>query len=245
MNQIIEHLLQHVSVREFTTDPVTDLQKQALLQAAQSGSTSEFIQAFSIIEITDKALRQQLSDITISSVHVQKAPTFYVFVADLNRQAQMLTAQNKSLAGLQNMESLLVAAVDTTIAAQNMAVAAESMGLGICYIGSLRNNIKQVAQLLHLPKYTCPLFGMTIGVPAVKNQPKPRLFLRNQVSENTYDATSFNDLTAYDQKIKDYYAHRKTHAQDVTWTEKNVAMFDHIRRPDVASFLLEQGFSLK
>jgi Nitroreductase len=245
MNPTIENLLHHVSVRDFTDETITKEQKENLLAASQSGSTSEFVQAFSIIEITDPDLRQKISDITISSPHVKKADTFYIFVADLNRQAQILQRHHQSLEPIKNMESLLVATVDTTIAAQNMAVAAESMGLGICYIGSIRNNIKQVAQLLNLPKFTFPLFGMTVGVPSIKNQVKPRMSVKNQVSTNTYDNQRFTDLTDYDQEVKEYYANRKTHPQDTTWTQKNLTIFDHIHRPEVASFLKEQGFSLQ
>ena len=245
MNQTIENLIKHVSVRDFKDETISENTKEELVKAAQSGSTSEFVQAFSIIEITDPDLRNQLSDITISSPHVKKADTFYIFVADLNRQATMLKQHDQSLDSIKNMESLLVATVDTTIAAQNMAVAAESMGLGICYIGSIRNNIKQVAKLLNLPKYTFPLFGMTIGVPKVLNQPKPRLPKINQVSKNTYDNNLFNNLSSYDNEVKDYYSNRKTNPQDTTWTEKNLTIFNHIHRPDVADFLLEQGFSLR
>jgi len=245
MNSTIDKMIKHVSVRNFKDEAITPEQKDALLLAAQSGSTSEFLQAFSIIEITDPQLRNQLSDITISSPHVKKADTFYVFVADLHRQATMLRAHSKSLDSIKNMESLLVATVDTTIAAQSMAVAAESMDLGICYIGSIRNNIKQVAELLNLPDYTFPLFGMTIGVPDVKNQHKPRMSRNNQVATNSYDDTQFNDLATYDDEVKDYYAQRKSNAQDTTWTDKNLAIFEHVRRPDVAEFLKAQGFSLK
>lgn len=86
-------------------------------------------------------------------------------MADWYRQAQILQTENKNVKALQNMEALTVAIVDTTIAAQNMAIAAESMGLGICYIGGIRNDIAKVADLLDLPELTVPLFGLTIGMP--------------------------------------------------------------------------------
>lgn len=245
MNPTIENLIHHVSVRDFTDQTITKDQKDNLLAAAQSGSTSEFVQAFSIIEITDPQLRNKISDITISSPHVKAADTFYIFVADLNRQAKMLKSHHQSLDAIKNMEALLVATIDTAIAAQNMAVAAESMGLGICYIGSIRNNIKQVAKLINLPKFTVPLFGMTIGVPAVKNQHKPRMNRINQIATNTYDDKNFNNLTDYDTTVHDYYANRKTNPTNTTWTKKNLAMFDHVHRPEVAPFLKEQGFSLE
>lgn len=244
MNQTIENMLQHVSVREFKQQTISPETKNALLTAAQSGSTSEFVQAYSIIEITDSQLRQQLSDITISSGHVKKADTFYIFVADLNRQATILQKYHQSLDGIKNMEALLVATIDTTIAAQNMAIAAESMDLGICYIGSIRNNIQKVATLLQLPKFTVPLFGMTIGVPSVKNQIKPRLPKKNLVSTNGYDQTDFTDLTDYDKTVHNYYANRKTNPSETTWSQKNSEIFNNIHRPEVATFLKKQGFTL-
>lgn len=73
MNSTIKNMTEHVSVREFKDQAITADQKQSLLAAAQSGSTSEFVQAFSIIEITDQKLRNELADITISSPHVKKA----------------------------------------------------------------------------------------------------------------------------------------------------------------------------
>lgn len=78
-------------------------------------------------------------------------------MADWYRQAQILRAENKDVKALRNMEALTVAIVDTTIAAQNMTVAAESMGLGICYIGGIRNDTSKVAELLNLPELTLPL----------------------------------------------------------------------------------------
>jgi len=245
MNQTIENMLQHVSVRDFTDQTITAEQKNDLLAAAQHGASSEFVQAFSIIEITDKNLRNELSDITISSPHVRKADAFYVFVADLHRQATILRNHKMSLDPIKNVEPMIVSIIDTTIAAQNMATAAESMGLGICYIGSLRNNIGQVAELLNLPDFTIPLFGMTIGVPKIKNQLKPRMPKANHVSTNTYDETQFNDLSAYDQSVKNYYLNRETNPTDTSWTDKNVAIFKEVHRPDVAEFLKKQGFSLK
>jgi len=244
MNSTIENMLQHVSVRDFTDQPITSQKKESLIAAAQHGSTTEFVQAFSIIEITDQTLRNKLSDITISSTHVKKADTFYVFVADLHRQANILRANNQSLDSIKNMEALLLSTIDTTIAAQNMAVAAESMGLGICYIGSLRNNISQVAELLKLPDFTIPLFGMTIGVTSSKNQLKPRMAPTNQVATNSYNEDKFNDLSTYDQTVKDYYVNRKTNPADTSWTDKNLAIFKEVHRADVADFLKKQGFSL-
>lgn len=244
MDPIIEQMKKHVSVRDFKDEPLTDEVKKELLQAAQSGSSSNFVQAFSIIEISDGQLRDTIADITNSASYVKKTGAFYVFVADLYRQAQMLKSRGLSLDGIKSMEQLLVATVDTTIAAENMATAAESLGLGICYIGGIRNDIRKIAKLLHLPKYTFPLYGLTVGISNSKNQVKPRMPLANQVAMNSYDVDQLTNIDEYDQKVRNYYLSRSSNAQDSSWTDKNVDFFKEIRRPDVGPFLKDQGFSL-
>lgn len=244
MSDLIAQMQHHVSVRNFEATPLSAEVKQQLIAAAQSGSSSNFVQAFSIIEVTDLALRAEIATISNSASYVNQTGTFYVFVADLYRQASMLKAQGQSLAGIQNMEALLVASVDTTIAAEDMAVAAESLGLGICYIGGIRNDIARVAELLGLPEYTVPLFGLTVGIPKTKNQVKPRLPQINQVAQNQYPRAQFADLKQYNQQIADYYANRGSNQQQADWTSKNLDFFSAPRRPEVGDFLKKQGFTL-
>lgn len=244
MNQTIKQLTDHVSVRAFKDTPLTDSQKETLVTAARSGSSSNFVQAFSIIDISDAALRSELAAITNSAPYVNQTGVFYVFVADLYRQATLLEANGESLAGIQSMESLMVSIVDTTIAAQNMAVAAESLDLGICYIGGIRNDIDKVAKLLDLPPFTVPVFGLTIGHPVSKNNPKPRMPQKNQVAENHYPREQFANLGAYKEQTAAYYAKRGVNAQGTSWSEKNILFFKEVRRPEVAEFLKEQGFLL-
>lgn len=245
MNGFIQKMTEHTSVRDFKNSPLSSETKEALLAAARSGSTSNFVQAFSILEITDKNLREKLAEISGSAPYVKNTGTFYVFIADLYRQAKLLMDSNKKIDGLTNMEPLIVSIVDTTIAAQNMAMAAESMDLGICYIGGIRNDVRQVSQLLKLPKYTFPLFGMTIGVPTSKNQVKPRLLEKNQVGENYYPQEQFTNLSEYEEATRAYYASRGSNQKQTTWSESNIAFFEEIRRPEIAEFLKEQGFQLK
>lgn len=245
MNQTIESMLQHTSVRTFESTPLDTNTITALLRAAQAGSTSNAVQAYSILHITNPSLRQELGDISGCAPYVINSGGFFMFVADLYRHATMLTAANQSLDGIRTMESLTVAIVDATIAAQNFCVAAESLGLGICYIGGIRNDIRRVASLLQLPKYTFPLYGITVGTPLHTNEVKPRLPLHNLVCENTYDTTAFTDMHAYDAITRDYYSHRESHPSNTDFTEKMVDFFSTIRRPDIGAFLMDQGFLLK
>lgn len=242
---VIDLMNHHVSVRDFKDEPLPKETKQKLLTAAHAGSSSNFVQATSIIEITDEQVRNEIAGISQSAVYVKKSGAFYIFVADLYRQATLLEAHHQSLAPIKNMESLLVGVVDTTIAAENMAVAAESLDLGICYIGGIRNNLKRIKELLHLPKYTLPLFGLTIGEPITRNGVKPRLPLKNIVSENQYDAKSFTDFHQYDQVMENYYLNRPSHPKKMDWSTSQLKFFADVKRPEVTDFIQEQGFTLK
>ncbi len=245
MMDVIDLLKHHVSVRDFKDEPLSPAIKQRLLTAAHAGSSSNFVQATSIIEITDQTVRAEIADISQSAAYVKKSGAFYVFVADLYRQATILKARHQDLTPITTMESLLVSVVDTAIAGENMAVAAESLGLGICFIGGIRNDLQRIKELLHLPKYTVHLFGLTIGEPLTKNEVKPRLPLKNFVSENQYQPAVFTDLRQYDQVMADYYLHRASHAKVMDWSTSQSQFFAEVRRPAVASFLQEQGFMLK
>ena len=213
MNQTIEKMLVHASVRDFKAEPLPAQTKDLLLKAAQSGASSNFIQAYSIIEVADVNLRREIAKISGSDAYVNQTGVFYVFVADWYRQAQILRAENKDVKALRNMEALTVAIVDTTIAAQNMTVAAESMGLGICYIGGIRNDTSKVAELLNLPELTLPLFGLTIGLPNSRNEVKPRLPKANILSVNGYNHESLTDLSTYNEQTAEYYANRSQSRQ--------------------------------
>ncbi|HCT5592020.1 TPA: oxygen-insensitive NADPH nitroreductase, partial [Enterococcus faecalis] len=244
MNQTIEQLLSHRSVRHFKKQALTDKQKQQLITAAQAGSSSNFLQAYTIIEIKDPELRRELGRLANCEDYVVNTGVFYVFVADLYRHATILSKEGQSLEPLKTPESLLVAAVDTTIAAQNMAIAAESMDLGICYIGGIRNDLYTVAKRLSLPELTVPLFGLTIGVPETLNGVKPRMPFENILSENHYQSDKLTDMHTYDELLKDYYASRSSNAQTADWSQKSLSYFSYNRRPEVKIFLQKQGFDV-
>lgn len=244
MDNVIELMNKHTSVRNFKDTPLTDRVKEQLIVAAHAGASSNFVQATSIIDVTDRTIRGQLAEISKSASYVNQSGAFFIFVADLYRQAEILRQQNLPLDGIKNMEALTVAIVDTAIAGENLAIAAESLGLGICYIGGIRNDLAIVRDLLNLPKFTVPLFGITVGEPTRKNAIKPRMPLRNNTFKNGYNRQAAQDLSQYQAITQTYYAKRATHAQDTDWVWKMTDFFAEPRRKEMAPFLLEQGFTL-
>ena len=119
---------------------------------------------------------------------MEKNGHFFVFCADLYRHEIVGEMENKDvMTSIESTEKFMVMLIDTALAAQNAAIAAESMGLGICYIGGIRNNLDEVCNLLKTPKRVIPLFGMAVGYPEKLADKKPRLSFSHIYHENEYE----------------------------------------------------------
>lgn len=246
MNDVIDTLLRHRSVRSFKDEPLTEEQIRLIVESAQRASTSSFIQAYSIIGVTDLQKKQQLSEIAGNQAYVVENGHFFVFCADFHRHELIGELHEEAVQKtLETDEKLLVTVIDAALASQNAAVAAESMGLGICYIGGIRNNLFAVKELLELPERVIPLFGMAVGVPAHVEDQKPRLPFNHIYHENTYDSNPDRikqSLTAYDDAIHEYYLVRGSNRRLDTWTGQMGRMLSKSIRLDVKDFLKAQGF---
>lgn len=198
MTPTIELICGHRSIRHFTDEPISEAQREAIINSARATSSSSFLQCSSIIRITDKALREELVTLTGGQKHVAQAAEFWVFCADFNRHLQICPDAQLGLA-----EQLLLGVVDTAMMAQNALIAAESLGLGGVYIGGLRNNIEAVTKLLKLPQHVLPLFGLCLGWPADNPDLKPRLPASILVHENSYQPLDKGALAQYDEQLGD------------------------------------------
>ncbi len=197
MTPTIELICGHRSIRHFTDEPISEAQREAIINSARATSSSSFLQCSSIIRITDKALREELVTLTGGQKHVAQAAEFWVFCADFNRHLQICPDAQLGLA-----EQLLLGVVDTAMMAQNALIAAESLGLGGVYIGGLRNNIEAVTKLLKLPQHVLPLFGLCLGWPADNPDLKPRLPASILVHENSYQPLDKGALAQYDEQLR-------------------------------------------
>lgn len=230
----------HRSIRHFTDEPISEAQREAIINSARATSSSSFLQCSSIIRITDKALREELVTLTGGQKHVAQAAEFWVFCADFNRHLQICPDAQLGLA-----EQLLLGVVDTAMMAQNALIAAESLGLGGVYIGGLRNNIEAVTKLLKLPQHVLPLFGLCLGWPADNPDLKPRLPSSILVHENSYQPLDKDALAQYDEQLAEYYLIRGSNNRRDTWS-------DHIRRtiikesrPFILDYLHKQGWATR
>ncbi|MEH7494905.1 oxygen-insensitive NADPH nitroreductase [Neobacillus niacini] len=249
MNETITTILNHRSIRDFKDKQLSDEQIKTIVTSAQAASTSSFIQAYSIIGIKDKEKKRKLAEIAGNQEYVAQNGHLFVFCADLNRHERIGEMEGKDiLATIESTEKFMVALIDAALAAQNAAIAAESMGLGICYIGGIRNNLEAVKQLLKTPERVIPLFGMTVGYPERINDQKPRLPLDHVYHEEEYQQDKegyLRQLQQYDQLISTYYEQRTDGKRSDRWTEQMAKMLEKQTRMYMKEFVQKNKMDLR
>ncbi len=245
MNATIKTMKSHKSIRKYKDLLISEEIILELIRAGQGASTSNFAQAYSIIRIDNKETRLAFFHLTKGQEHILHAPLFLVFVADLERarKSTMLYHETMDEGGA---ESFIIATVDTALMAQNMLVAAESLGLGGVYIGGIRNEPTLVKDLLHLPNNTFPIFGMCLGYPDENHEIKPRLPVDVIFKNETYDGTKEDGLIKeYDDQIKVYYRSRNIGQRVDNWSNQMALMFSKPLRPHMKKFLNDQHLNYK
>ncbi|GKV68329.1 NADPH-dependent oxidoreductase [Sporosarcina sp. NCCP-2716] len=241
---IIDLLTSHASVRSYTDEPISKETVRELIAAGQHAASSHFVQAYSVIHLTDETLRKAVGEASKNPHQFNGAGAAFVFCTDFTRLASAAALHGRTI-DYSHTEAMLVGAVDVALFAQNVAIAAESKGYGICYIGGVRNNPEEISRLLQLPEGTVPMFGMTIGVPAVRNEVKPRLPIDAVLHENMYDTEKYGTLLPqYDSAMHEYYGARSTNRKQAGWTEQMADFLEHPQRPYMKEFLRSQGFNL-
>ena len=188
MNEILRQLYERKSVRVFEDRPISAEDKAAILEAAILAPTAGCKQFYTILDITDQALKERLAVTCHNQPFIAKAKMVLIFLADCSKW--YLGFKD---AGADPMKPgpgfLLLAAADACIAAQNAVTAAESLGIGSCYIGDILENAEEHRKLLDLPSYVVPAAMLVFGYPAEsqKTREKPlRAGIDKVVSENTY-----------------------------------------------------------
>ncbi|QGQ98009.1 oxygen-insensitive NADPH nitroreductase [Paenibacillus psychroresistens] len=245
MNPTINQILDHRSIRKFKNEPISKEQIKAVIESAQMASSSSNMQAYTVIGITSPEKKRLLAEYAGNQAYIEEAPLFLVWCADLNR----ISIASKPYGVdeiVSSTENFIAATVDVALAAQNAAIAAESLGLGIVYIGGIRNKPKEVCELLKLPKLVYPVFGMCIGVPDQKPIKRPRLPLSAVYHEEEYDTAIYEEqINLYDESIRKYTIERSGGKQDTCWSKEMAAKISRPIREHMRSFLNEQGFKLE
>lgn len=220
-NKTLDTLLAHRSVRSYLPDPLPDGTVEILVAAAQSAATSSNLQPWSVVVVEDPERKARLAALAGNQKHIVEAPVFLLWLIDLHRLEGLGQARAVPSEGLGFLETFLLGAVDTSLAAQSAVVALESLGLGSVYIGGIRNRPAEVASELGLPPHVFALFGLVVGRPdpAAPASVKPRLPQEAVLFRERYGRPgSKGALAVYDQNLREFQREQGLPERD--WTEQ-------------------------
>jgi len=169
-NDQIAALVSHRTARAYLSAAIKPGSIEAIVAAAQSASTSSNHHQWSVVAVSDPALKAKLSSLAQGSAghgnpHIDEAPVLLLWVADLSRSAAIAAKAGVPNTAHGYLDAFLMASVDAALASQNAVIAAESLGLAVCYIGGMRNCAAEVAELIGLPDLSYVVFGMALGYP--------------------------------------------------------------------------------
>ena len=188
-------LLERSSVRRFKAEAIPENDIKTILAAARQAPTDASAQLYTILRIRDPKLRQELAHLSGDQQQIIDAAEFFVLLADVYRLDRLLRHRGQRL-GSWPRTAHHFAVVDAAIAGAHLAMAAEALGYGICWIGGLLNRVDEVVELLDLPPGVLPISGLVVGVPAERPDPRPRLPQEMVVHEDAYREYAPEELEA-------------------------------------------------
>lgn len=247
-NDTIQHQLNHKSIRAFTDIPLDPDTVQTLVDVARHTASSQFLQAFSMISITDPEKKQAIAEVC-HQPYVANNGHLFIFVLDQYRNLQIGHEKGENEDKLGSATKFFAGFSDTVLAVQNTVNATESLGLGSVILGSILNDARKMIEILDLPKLTFPILGLAVGYPNQQPQLKPRLPEAFMHFENGYDLKTplVPKLEDYDARVHEYYDLRDANRRIDTFTDqvKRSLMAQPEKQGELLQLLHQQGFLLK
>ncbi|MDP2762496.1 MAG: NADPH-dependent oxidoreductase [Sideroxyarcus sp.] len=241
MNETLRIQQAHRSIRSYTTDPVSDAMLDQIIAAAHRAPTSMNAQDISLIVVRDAEKRARIAELAGGQSWIKQAPVFIVIAIDYHKTDLGVRKAGQAQIIHESMEGFGVAAVDAGIALGTLITAAESLGLGIVPIGSIRRNPQDIIDLLGLPPLTFPLVGLCIGHIKDDVLPKPRMDIKTFRHDERYDASGYPAaIDAYDAAIMDYWK-RVGNGSGITWSNNLGNFYKQVYFPQVKPVAAMQG----
>lgn len=199
MNNTIDILLQHRSVRRFTSETVSDELLNEIVDCGLRASNTGNMQLYSVIATRQEPLRSELCKLHFGQCAT--APLWLTICTDVARYHQYCRV-NQCDEPYGNLLWFVSALVDASLCAQNICVAAEANGLGFCYLGTVNYNTRQIAELLQCPKGVVPVIAIAMGHPDEEPRFSERLGRDAVLHSETYHVPTDDELVA-SHKVRD------------------------------------------
>ena len=251
MNEALGVILNRKSIRQFLRKPVPQEVKTEIIGATLRAPTAGNLMLYSIIEVNDRAAKDTLAVSCDHQPFIARAPWVLLFLADYQRWFDYFklcgTGEFARRARLPVRKpaagDLMLACCDALIAAQTCVIAAESCGLGSCYIGDIMENYETHRDLFKLPRYTFPICLLCLGYPTKAQKarpPTPRFDREFIVFDNSYRRLGGSELEKMFEKEQ---ARSFKNSEELNGAV-NVGQLIY-RRKFAADFTLEMNRSVK
>ncbi len=187
------------SIRQYTSEKISDELLHELLEVAMRASNTGNMQLYSVVVTRDEANKQKLAPAHFNQPMITSAPVVLTFCADINRFNKW--AENrKAEAGFDNLQTFMAATIDAMLYAEAFAEAAEEKGLGLCYLGTTTYNAAPIIEALQLPKGVVPIVTITVGYPQTplpeQSERLPLAAIMHEESYQDYTPASIDRLYA-------------------------------------------------
>ena len=182
------NLTRQTFYRIFEDKEISQKERQLILEACMQAPSAGNQQMYTIIDVQDKKLQETLSKTCDNQSFINQAKMVLIFCADFQKWYDLFSYENCN-PRKPGVGDLLLATTDATIAAQNAVVAAESLGIGSCYIGDILEQHDLHRELLNLSEYVVPVCMLVLGYPAedhFKRQKPKRCKLEDIVCVDQY-----------------------------------------------------------
>jgi nitroreductase len=185
MNEVLEQIWAHRSIRAYRPDPLAEETLREILEAGLRASSSGNMQTWSVIVTREEERKRRLWELHLRQDMILQAPVVLCFCADFHRMGRWCRRRD-AVPGYDNLLSFLVATGDLFLAAQNSVLAAESLGLGACYMGTTLNAMEELCLFYELPPGVVPVTSVVLGHPAEDPAPRMRLPLDGLLHQERY-----------------------------------------------------------
>ena len=216
MNETLRIINNRKSVRKFADKTISRDNINTIIHSAMRAPTAGNQMLYSIIEVDDQRLKDSLVKTCDDQPFIATAPLVLLFLADYQRTYDLFIASGamdySHREGIQHrtpgIGDFMLASCDALIAAQNSVIAAESLGLGSCYIGDIMENYETHREMFHLPEYTFPITMLCFGYPVgdyTGRQPAPRYPEEYIHFKNKYKRFGKTDFVKMVKPIEEKY----------------------------------------
>ncbi len=218
-----------------------------IYEAIRNTPTSYNGQQYSVIDVTDQALKEELYKLT-DQKQIKTCNHFMVFCADFHKIKVLAEAKDLEMPEFTHtVDGVIVGTVDATLAMMSALTMAEACGIGTCCIGYARTVAPEaVSRLLHLPQDTYVVCGLALGIPREQPDLKPKQPCSLLIHSNHYREDDLApELLEYDEVIKQYNATRSGTKTDNDWASHIIDYYRHAMSYRMLNALRRRGFDVK